>query len=79
MDPETEGEVGELFIKQLATSGVPQGLVMEFIQYKMFINDLDCGTKYILNKFVGDNKLGRVLICIRVGLPFRLISTSWRN
>lgn len=53
MDPETEDEVGEL-----ATSGVPQRLVMEFIQYNVFINNLDCGTKYILNKFVHDNKLG---------------------
>lgn len=49
---------------------------MEFIQYNMLINDLDCGTKYILNKFVGDNILGGVLICIRVGPPFRSISTS---
>lgn len=69
--PETEKEVGEVFIKQMVTSGVPQGLVMEFIQYNMFINDFDCGTKYILKKLVGDNKLGRVLMCIRVGLLFR--------
>lgn len=53
VDPETEDEVGEQ-----ATSGVPQRLVMEFIQYNVFINNLDCGTKYILNKFVHDNKLG---------------------
>lgn len=50
MDPETEEEVGKVFIKQMATIGVPQGLAMEFIQDYMFINYLDCGIKYILKK-----------------------------
>lgn len=48
VDPEAEEEVCEVFIKQMVTSGVPEGLVMEFIQYYMFINYLDCGKKYIL-------------------------------
>jgi len=45
----------------------------------MFINDLDFGTKCILNIFVGENKLGGVMICIRVGPTFRSISTCWRD
>jgi len=32
VDPETEEEVSELFTEQLSTSGVPPGLVMEFVQ-----------------------------------------------
>lgn len=49
-----------LFNKQLATSDVPRGLVMEFIQCNVFISDLDCGTKDILNKFVSHSKCGGI-------------------
>lgn len=57
------------------------GKKKNFTQYNMFIKGLDCGTGYMLNKLVLDNnlRLVEVLVRIRAGLPFRLISTSWRN
>jgi len=49
---------------------VPQGWTAELILFNIFINDLDNRTEYLLRRFTGDTKLGRVGGRAVVAQPF---------
>lgn len=61
----------------LVTSDVLQDSVLGPVLLKIFINYLDTGIKWMLHQFVGDTKLGGVLICWRAGRLSRGMWTDW--
>lgn len=61
------------------TSSITQVLMLEPIFENIFINHMDDGVEYKLNRFADDTKLGGVADKWYNCLPFRGNSTGWRS